>query len=267
MDLEVTLPPNASMIAPLFVTAPCNHSGSAMLQRLLCTHEKGICFGDNLFDEVLSLIDWAVGLIERHQTTREPESHVLGQALAGTPARWMPELAPSFDLYMSSLFSVVYNLPYTTQEFAKDNARDVWGMARAGVPASRMGDLLSVFPMSKAIFIHRNPMDIIRDRKRDIPQTAITEVCAEWNLSMRDYLAASDDRLVKIRYEDAVADAATVRATIEGMTGLEGLSDDILSEGNEAELGAAVELADDEIAQIQKQCGDMLAVYYPELLS
>jgi len=267
MNLEVTLPPNASMIAPLFITAPCNHSGGAMLQRLICTHENGICFGDNLFDEVLSLIDWSVALIDRHQNTREPEAHVLAQAIAGKPARWMPELAPPFDLYTSSLFSVVYNLPYTTQEFARENGRDVWGMARAGVAASRIGDLLSVFPQSKAIFIYRNPMDVVRDRKRDMPQSVITEVCAEWNLSMRDYLAAPTDRLTKIRYEDTQSDSAKTQELLETITGLNGLSLDVLSEGNEAELESNLELTEQEVAQIQLQCADMLAVYYPEMIS
>lgn len=267
MELEVTLPPNASMIAPVFITSPCNHSGGAKMQRLMCSHEKGICFGDNLFDEVLSLIDWAVGLIERHQMTREPELAVLEQTLAGTPARWMPELAPSFELYASSLFSVIYNLPYTTQEFAQQNGRDVWGMARAGIAASRMGDLLSVFPQSRGIFIYRNPIDVVRDRKRDVPDMGIAEICAEWNLSMRDYLAAPSERLTKIKYEDTVSDAATIRESLQEITGLGDLSLEILSEDNESELDAAVELTDADIAQIKQQCGDMLAVYYPDMVA
>ena len=181
MELEVTLPPSAEKISPIFITAPCNHAGGALLQRSVSASSNGFCYGDNIFDEVLSQIDWAFELIERHQRDKVQEQKVLENTLDGKPGTWMPELAPPHDIYMASLLSAIYNLPHTAQHFAHEQSRDIWMMARASVPATRMGDLLSIFPTSKGIFIHRNPLDIVRDTLTDKPGTNVTDICVMWN--------------------------------------------------------------------------------------
>ncbi len=266
MDLEVTLPPNADKISPIFITAPINHGGAAMLQRAFCTGENSICYGDNLFDEVLSLIDWSVGLIERHQEHKEWENTILSRALEGDPAKWMPDLGPPSDLYAASLFSVVYNLPFTAQSFAEEQGKSVWSMARAGVISSRINDLMSMFPNSKSIFIYRNPLDVVRDSLRDQPHTNVREICEAWNVMMRDYLAFSSDRLLKVRYEDASSNTDEFLSELQDFTGASGLNPLIVNVTNEAESESDYEMGEDLKSLVQTQCGDMLAVHYPKLV-
>lgn len=266
MELEVTLPTRASEIAPIFITSPCNHSGAALLQRAICATQSGICFGDNMFDEILSLVNWAIELIERHQTLKSAEAQVLEQALNNKPTKWMPELAPPFDLYTSSLFSVIYNLPYTAQQFANEKGFNIWALSRASVQATRINDLLSVFPNSTAIFIHRNPIDTARDRMRDDPATDIPALCHEWSTSMQGYLQSSSPKITKLRYEDAVNDTDRFVSTLETATGLSGFDVHDLTGGVEAETESSFELNEQQKNDIRAHCADMLAVYYPELV-
>ncbi len=266
MDLEVTLPPNSETISPIFITSPYNHSGAAMLQRALCTGQNSICYGDNLFDELLSLIDWSVGLVERHQEQKEWESSVLDLALNRTPTTWMPDLGPSPDIYSASLFSVAYNLPFTAQSYAVEQGRDVWAIARAGIATSRINDLLSMFPNSKAMFVHRNPLDIVRDALRDRPDSNVRDICDAWNEGMRDFLVYSSDRLLKLQYEDASENTDAFLSTIQDFTNAHGMSPAVVNVSSESEKDSDYEMGEDLKFLVQTQCNDMLAVYYPALV-
>ena len=265
MDIQITLPATAEKLFPIFITSPCNHSGGALLQRSVCQSENAICYGDNLLDEISSLVDWAGGLVERHESQRATEEKVLVATLDKKPMTWMPELAPPFDIYSATLLSVVYNLPLTAQNFASENGKDVWMISRASIPATRLDALISLFPKAKSIFIHRNPFDIIRDALRDSPKADLREICTTWNSLMREYLEYSNENLLKIRYEDASEQTDNFINTIENYTGSKGILTETVSTGDESETKSDYEISSDIRSLIEILCEDMLAVYYPNL--
>ena len=267
MELEVILPPTAEKIAPIFVTSPTNHSGGGLIQRTVCASTNGICFGDNLFDEFLSQIDWALELVERHQTAKDIEQSLLNNVLNGEVRTWMPELGLPLDLYTAALMSVIYNLPHTAQSYAKEESRSIWMVARASVAGTRLIDLLNLFPMAKMVIIHRNPLDIIRDALRDHPTLDISELCQTWNQYMRDYLDIKSDRVIKLHYEHAQSDVEGFSQALTSFTGIEGITEQLRNAGCEAELSSESELSETLVAQIQSNCTDMLSVYYPDLVS
>ncbi len=263
MDIEITLPTTAEKTFPIFITSPCNHSGGALLQRAVCASENAICFGDNFYDEIGSLVDWAGGLIDRHKKLKDSEENILKAALDRNPKTWMPELALPFNLYTGSLLSVVYNLPFTAQSYLEDIDRDIWMTSRASIPSERLDLLLSLFPKGKAIFIYRNPFDTVRDAMRDKPDSNIREICKMWNNMMADYLQFANDNLIKIRYEDALDNTEEFIATLEEFTDVKGLSKEILQVSSEAEMDSSFELNSDFKSLVEALCEDMLAVYYP----
>lgn len=265
MDIEITLPATAEKLFPILITSPCNHSGGALLQRAVCQSDNAICFGDNMFDEVNSLVDWAGGLIERHETQLESEKKILSAALDRKSQTWMPELALPFDIYTRALLSVVYNLPFSAQDFASANGRDIWMMARASIPCERLDLLLSLFPKGKAIFIYRNPFDIVRDAMRDNPNANVREICKSWTTMMDEYLKFSHKSLMKIRYEDAIENTEEFITSLEKFTAVKGLSKDIIQVSCEAEIDSEFELNSDLTSIISTLCEDMLAVHYPTL--
>lgn len=266
MELEVILPPSAESVSPIFITSPMNYCGGALLQRIACSSDNGFCFGDNFFDEILSQIDWAFELIERHQSAEQSEKNVHDLALERKPATWMPELALPLDIYTASLMSVIYNLPHTAQNYANDKGRDIWMVARSSITATRLTDILGVFPESKIIIIHRNPLDAIRDALRDRPGADVKEHCLLWNAMMREYLTFKSDRVLKIQYETAQENAVEFAADLGAFTGMEGITPDIVDAGSEAELESELKLDETLEIQIKELCADMLAVYYPHLV-
>jgi len=266
MDLEVTLPPSAQEISPILIVSPTSHAGTALLQRMMCQSSNGLCYGDNTFEELLSIVEWSTSLIDAHQGRQENEERVLAAALGRRPERWMPDLAPEFRIHMSSVFSTVYNLPHTAQAFAQENGYDVWGMIRGDMPAALLSDLLSVFPNGKAVLVHRNPFDTARDMLRDDPLADVNGLCNAWSLGMDGYLKTGHMRLAKLRYEDAVEDPGKFADAFSKAAGLNGLSADTVDAGDEASSGGDRELSDAERSMIAERCADMLAVYYPDLV-
>ncbi|MBT3558133.1 MAG: hypothetical protein HN644_08965 [Rhodospirillales bacterium] len=267
MDLEVILPADAEALTPILITSPNNCAGGAMLQRAFCTGENSIGFGDNLFDEIMSLVDWSFSLVERHQNQKDWEAEAITKALDRAPAPWMPELALPLDVYTASLMSVIYNLPFTLQSYASDLGREVWSISRAGIASSRMNDLGTVLPNSKMIFVYRNPLDVVQDFLRDSPDANVRDICDTWNTVMHDYLTYASDRLLKLRYEDATDDVDKFLTSLQDFTGAKGIDPAVVAVESESELGSDYTIGDDLKALVQRQCEDMLAVYYPELIA
>jgi hypothetical protein len=263
MDIEITLPSTSEKTFPIFITSPCNHSGGALLQRAVCGSQNGFCFGDNFYDEISSLVDWAGGLIDRHKQLKDSEEMILNAALDRQPKSWMPELSLPFDLYIGSLLSVVYNLPFTAQTYIAEIDREIWMTSRASISSERLDLLLSLFPKGKAIFIYRNPVDMVRDAMRDNPEVNIRSLCATWNTMMHDYLKFSHTNLLKIRYEDATEQTPDFIAALEDFTAVKGLQKNIIQVSCEAEIDSSFELNSDLTSLVGTLCEDMLAVYYP----
>ncbi|MEQ8664790.1 MAG: sulfotransferase [Rhodospirillales bacterium] len=265
MDLEVTLPPTAQTISPIMITAPTSHGGTALLQRAICKSENAICYGDNLFEQILSIVDWSTSLIEQHRPRQALEEEALANALTRSPLKWMPDLAPEFRQHMSSIFSVIYNIPHLAEQFALEQDRAVWAMIRQEIPAPLMNDLLSMFPNGKAIIVHRNPFDTIADLLQDRPDSDVSSLCELWNMGMDGYLRFSDARALKLRYEDSTDDPAGFAEKVAEFTGIRGFPTSGIDAGNEAENEATHTLNDVRIGEIRTACADMLTVYYPEL--
>lgn len=264
MDFELTLPPTAEAISPLMITAPASHSGTALLQRAINGSSNGLCYGDNLFEEVLSIFEWATTLIEQHRPRREMEDTAIQTILKGETGLWKPDAAPEFTQHMSAIFSVIYNIPHLADSFAKEQGRDTWGMIRAALPAPVLGDLLSVFPNGKAVFVYRHPIEIARDQLRDAPDIPLASICDAWNICMNGYLKFSNDRLLKLRYEDAVDDPAALLDKVASFASLEDMALGAFPAGSEAETESGRALSDAERETILSSCEDMLAVYYPD---
>ncbi len=265
MDLQVTLPPVAQSISPIMITAPTSHGGTALIQRVMCRGANGLCYGDNMFEQTLSIIDWATSLIDQHRERQDDEETALASALSGNPGKWLPDAAPEFRQHMSSIFSTVYNIPHLAEAFAKEQSRDVWAMIRSALPAPLMSDLLSIFPNGKAVIIHRNPFDTAADLLRDHPDVDLQAFAEEWTLGMNGYLRFGDERVLKLRYEDAIDDAAAFAGTLAGFTGLSGIGADEIDAGSEAELDGEISLNEDQRSVLASACADMLTVHYPEL--
>lgn len=265
MDFEVTLPPLAQSITPLMVTAPTHHAGTTLVQQAINTSRNGLCYGDNLFEELLSVIEWATSVIEAHHNSGNTSDDSLEAALARELDGWAPELAPSFSLHMSSVFSTIYNVPGTAQSFAEENGFDVWAMIRADMPVDLLVDLLGVFPGGKAIVLQRNPFDVAAATVAETPDTDLGLLCESWNLGMDGLLKVKHERMTPLKYEDAEADPAAFVTSLSALTGIADINVDRLAANLATARANVPPLAVDQRARIAGCCEDMLAAFYPEL--
>jgi len=265
MDFEISLPKEAYDIAPIFITAPVSHSGTALLQRSLARSSNAICYGDNLFEEILSLLDWSISLIDEQKKRKDQADRELKSALDANPTVWMPDLAPPFNHHMSAIFSAIYNIPHAAALYAKECNKPVWGIIRSSVPAPLMTDLLSMFPNSKAIFVHRRPTDAAVEMLADNSLGSVKEMCNTWNHAMRGYLELKSDRILKVAFEEISAQPAEFATRLSEFCGVQGYPVDDRNSFKEAQTVRNSQLGDADLALIQAECVDMMSVYYPEL--
>ena len=214
MATNVQLPRVASELKPLLVVAPTARSGTTLLQRLISSADNGICFGENLFGEMLQLSHYLKGQVQFHERYREAEVQGLAEVLAGNTARWMPDLSPEVESYKTALIRTFYVLPKYVQDYAADIGRPLWGMKRPSLHHQTLSLVMTLLPGARMIFIYRNILDCLRSAKaRGFVKTPedVVKTCAEW----RDNMAAvgrwaDEKRLLLLRYEDLIEDPAGI---------------------------------------------------------
>ncbi len=268
MSLTVSMPAHAREIAPLLVSSPIDGCGTGVVQRMMCGTGNGLCYGDNLFLEVLSTLDRAGEAVQYHAEHRETEARRLEQVLAGQTDNYMVDLAPAFDGYISALFSMVYNLPHYAQHYAREVGRPVWGMVLAAQSVQRLHDLLYCFPMSRVIYVLRNPYDAVASQRyaQQSPGSNSPIVLAEqWATGVGAIRSLGEERVHVVRFEDLVNGTGT--AALAAFAGLEGLDDSAARQSGVGEPGALAQaiLSPEEIATVKSTVGDVGQEFYPDV--
>src|SRR3989338_10877183 len=111
MKIEVSLPEAAMTLSPLIVTAPVERSGTTLIQRLICSSNNGICYGENLFVEFLDMLAYTVSKIQYHSNNKVSEEEGLKSVLEGRADRWIPDLSPGHGDYLYAIINIFYVLP------------------------------------------------------------------------------------------------------------------------------------------------------------
>ena len=210
-------------LAPLIVLSASPRMGTTLVQRLLCSANDCLIYGDSVGNDAAFFMSW----LSTKQFAVGQQAHrsdpMLNGVLAGNTAEFIADLLPETEGYLASLAKFAAGpLSHCAAE-ARGNGRPIWGWKHAGPQAWMIGLLPVMLPKARVIRVDRNLADTMRSAKAASMfgpgadfQRFVTEA-----VNSRAALAGLSGRLptFDLHLEDLVNDPERVIAGLEDFAG------------------------------------------------
>ena len=211
-----------SPVGPILVLGTGHRCGSTLLQRLLSSHPDVLIWGEHL-GQLSALLDLGTTLREWSGSLGARARNLFDQ---GGYQSFMANLTPEQDRIDEAIRAFVRTL---FAEPAAALGRPVWGLKEVRYARPEAAELHRLFPGLAVVFLVRDPRDILRSLDewergggwwhREQTEYAIVS----WLRVAESFLPGDDDPLpvLRLRYEDVVADPAGAATLIGKHTGLD----------------------------------------------
>jgi hypothetical protein len=246
--------------APVFILGCTWRCGSTLLQRLLCTVDDLLIWGENLAISSL-FMDMCARL-----RSKEERSRIERAAFRQKGDTWIANMRPpldSVDELCRQWLSGFYGP--ATLSFGKSR----WGFKEVRHDALVADFLRHLYPAGRVVLLIRNPVDVTASMRSSMRtwyhQAGARSVLDTWCRNVASFLEARHRHFL-IRYEDLVAKPAETLATLETELALNagaigrGPLDVVLRGGRRnvpPELGEeeVLALGEDRVLKLARECG------------
>lgn len=195
--------------APIFILGCSWRCGSTLLQRLLCSVEELMVWGENMAISSL-MLEMCTRLRSREKASSSERAQ-FRRAGDAWIANMSPEVANAEALCRDWLLG--FYLP-ATRKLGKLR----WGFKEVRHDATIADFLTKLFPHGKVILLVRNPVDVLASlRSRAWYRTATAGPAAavdSWCRNVASFLEAQE-RHVLVRYEDLITDGRKMLSGLE----------------------------------------------------
>jgi hypothetical protein len=210
-------------LAPLIVLSAAPRMGTTLVQRLLCSANDCLIYGDSVGNDAAFFLSWLSSkqfAIGQQAPSADP---MLNGVLAGNTAEFIAELLPESGGYLASLTRMAAApLAHCAAE-ARGHGRPIWGWKHAGAQAWLIGLLPAMLPKARVIRVERDLADTARSAKaaRMIGPGEHFEHFVAGTVASRAALAGLSGRLpvFDLKLEDLVADPGRVVSDLEAFAG------------------------------------------------
>ena len=207
---------------PILVLGAGHRCGSTLIQRLLSSHPGVMIWGEHLgqlrelLDVHANLRDWSQTLGKRARDMWRADGH----------QSFMANLLPEADQVDDAVRVFVRRL---FEDPAVELGRPVWGFKEVRYGRSEVDRLARLFPGLAVVCVVRDPRDVLRSLDEWERQgnwgRELTEIAVGcWHRVAGSFVpTGADDDLpvLRLRYEDVVADPRGTGAALAGHTGLD----------------------------------------------
>ncbi|MDB4383953.1 sulfotransferase [bacterium] len=224
-----------SELSPIVVVSSSPRAGSTLLQRLLCSSENTLIYGDTVGQEVEYQVSYAV---TRCQMLNQHVSHMQGMrqgVIEGRDDEFISSLIPEKGRYVKALQQSALSWLGVCHADAMDAGRELWGWKLAGVQAFALEQIAKWMPLAKFVTLERNLEDAVKSAKAVgliACDEGLKHFCQQW-LSGRQVfssLSVSDpDRVISFNYDSMIAQPAETVALLEAFTGARNIREDVFS--------------------------------------
>ena len=214
-------------LSPIFIASPVRRSGTTLVQRLLCSSDNAIIYGESAANELLNLFNMYQARILYFQASKKFRDEQLERVLAGEVNEWIPDLMPAMDGYLDALKKSYLSIFHHYREFATQQGKVKWGMKMAEWQVHQLQMALQTFPKSQLLYIYRPLEDCVRSAKRVNMIRSIPELqhfCQSWQQNLnfvREQLPAQ--QVLLIDYEKLVANPEMLLSEIEQFCGVQNI--------------------------------------------
>jgi len=217
---------------PLVLTSPTPRCGTTLLQRLLCSSQSALIYGEKCAQDLELLLNICIFKTQEYHCGRAAYEQELQKVLHGEVNHWLLELMPDIDGYLSVLQkSALAGIAYC-REYAIRSGRPVWGMKYPGWSPITLRLISNVMPGARFIFILRNLADCVKSAKAQrmiYTKEEVHQFCQKWleGVTYANGMCSNDAALV-LHYEDLVAQPEETLAQLASFSGLHDLDRSVL---------------------------------------
>lgn len=216
-----------SDLAPILIASPVRRSGTTLLQRLLCSADNALIYGESCANELHILHNLMLSRQLYFNASKDFRDEQLQRVLAGDVNDWIADLMPDITSYLQALKERYLSIFKYYQSFAAEKGRPIWGMKMAEWMAPQLQQAFELFPKAKLLYIHRPLTGCVRSAKRVNMITHGQELqrfCQTWQQNLtfvQQQLPAN--QVLFVDYDALVKNAPPIIEAIEAFTGAQNI--------------------------------------------
>lgn len=196
------------MLKPILLTSPTIRCGTTLLQRLLCSSENALIYGEEIAKDLEMQLQLFASrkMVYTHSHQRFAIS--LDRVIRGDTSDWIPDLMPEIGGYLDALHQGSFAPLAYCRRYAEQHGRELWGFKYPGWQPHLIRMLSDVIPGTRVIYIFRDLADCVRSAKAwgGLHNEVDTQqFCAQWAGHMTFMQQWQQSRTVlMLKYEDLV---------------------------------------------------------------
>ncbi len=208
---------------PILIASAVRRSGTTLVQRLMCSSENALVFGESCAHE----LGFAQQLFQGKQLSlmpfKESNDVMLKDVLAGKVDDWLANLMPPVPSYLDAVMESAFGPMVYLKKYAKEAGRPLWGMKMAQWSAYQLIQLQRLFPDLKLIYIHRDLESCVSSAIRMEMIYELHEIEHFCQLWKGDAQVVQDqfpsENVLWIDYNQLVEEPEVVVDALQGFTG------------------------------------------------
>ena len=247
---------------PIIIMSSSPRAGSTMLQRLLCSSENTMIYGDPVGHEVEFFVNYAASKKLIHERTGFHNNTLRQGIIDGRDDEFIASMVPENALFLNALKDSAMHFLKACETDALHAGRILWGWKIAGINPFVLKTLIQWLPEAKFITLRRELFDVVRSAKAvGIIQCeqGLEHFCKTWsegNQAFQTLFSQTDNRVLELNYSTLIHHQTATINQLEQFTGASGIKQKIfnkkLNQFNNDSVLTPAELTETELVIIKK---------------
>ncbi len=233
MQPRLYVPQGISTLSPIIISSPTTRSGTTLLQRLLCSSDNAIVYGEVCSSDLDLYLNFFINRAMMYQFNRAKLDSSLAAFKQGEVNDWILDLMPDLDGYLSALGNACFGGIEYCRQAALEMNRPVWGFKYPGWTPAVLNALRQMMPGFKLLYIHRDLLDCVKSDKARGNLGSLEELrefCVSWTRNLEFVLGLNDpEHVLMVNYADLVGNSAPCLQTISAFTGATNIQQSVLN--------------------------------------
>lgn len=177
----------AKNLNPLIITSAVPRSGTTLLQRLLCSSNQALIYGEKCAHDLEFFLNIYAYKMQEYQFQREMSQRDLEKVLHGEVNDWILNLTPDIDGYLSAMQTAAFAGIEFCQKYAQSVGRQTWGFKYPGWTPNFVQLLMEYLPQARIIFLYRDLNACLKSAKAQYLVTndqEVREFCQKWLIGL-----------------------------------------------------------------------------------
>ncbi len=228
-----SLPQGISTLCPIVISSPTTRSGTTLLQRLLCSSDNAIVYGEVCSSDLDLYLNFFINRAMMYQFNRAKLDSSLAAFKQGQVDDWILDLMPNLDGYLSALGNACFAGIDYCRLAALEMNRPVWGFKYPGWTPAVLNALRQMMPGFKLLYIHRDLLDCVKSDKARGNLGSLEELrefCVSWTRNLEFVLNLKDhENVLLVNYADLIGKPETTIQTISDFSGATNIQRSVLN--------------------------------------